>query len=87
MLAVLALGWQGVSGRAVADWPRALVPRTHTRHTQTPRQPRRKLDSFELSFFNNSRTVELVHSFLQKGALHDMSFLQVRALWARNRDR
>lgn len=38
---------------------------------------RRKLDNIELSFFNNSRAVELVHSFLQKGALHDMSFLQV----------
>jgi hypothetical protein len=37
----------------------------------------RKLDNLELSFFNNSRAVELVHSFLQKGALHDMSFLQV----------
>lgn len=31
----------------------------------------------ELSFFNNSRSVEMVQSFLQKGALHDMSFLQV----------
>lgn len=39
----------------------------------------RKLDNMELSFFNNSRSVEMVQSFLQKGALHDMSFLQVRA--------
>lgn len=39
--------------------------------------PCRKLDNVELSFFNNSRAVDLVHSFLQKGALHDMSFLQV----------
>ncbi len=38
----------------------------------------RKLDNMELSFFNNSRSVEMVQSFLQKGALHDMSFLQVR---------
>jgi len=37
----------------------------------------RRLDHIELSFFNNSRTVDLMHSFLQKGALHDMSFLQV----------
>lgn len=39
----------------------------------------RRLDNMELSFFNNSRSVEMVQSFLQKGALHDMSFLQVRA--------
>lgn len=50
----------------------------HTHHHHHP-PPRRKLDNIELSFFNNSRAVELVHSFLQKGALHDMSFLQVRA--------
>jgi TAG lipase/steryl ester hydrolase/phospholipase A2/LPA acyltransferase len=35
-----------------------------------------KLDEFDISFFNNSRALELVHSFLQKGVLHDMSFLQ-----------
>jgi hypothetical protein len=35
----------------------------------------------ELSFFNNSRSVEMVQSFLQKGALHDMSYLQVRGLF------
>lgn len=34
----------------------------------------------ELSFFNNSRSVEMVQSFLQKGALHDMSYLQVKGL-------
>lgn len=46
-------------------------------HASAHALPRRKLDIIELSFFNNSRAVELVHSFLQKGALHDMSFLQV----------
>jgi TAG lipase/steryl ester hydrolase/phospholipase A2/LPA acyltransferase len=37
-----------------------------------------KLEQLDVSFFNNSRAIELVHSFLQKGALHDMSFLQRR---------
>jgi hypothetical protein len=48
-----------------------------TRTDDELRETFRKLDNIELSFFNNSRAVELVHSFLQKGALHDMSFLQV----------
>jgi hypothetical protein len=36
-----------------------------------------KLESFDISFFNNSRAVELVHHFLARGVLHDMSYLQV----------
>ncbi|KAF6256280.1 acyl transferase/acyl hydrolase/lysophospholipase [Scenedesmus sp. NREL 46B-D3] len=47
-----------------------------TRTDDELRETFRKLDNIELSFFNNSRAVELVHSFLQKGALHDMSYLQ-----------
>lgn len=50
-----------------------------TRTDDELRETFRKLDNIELSFFNNKRAVELVHSFLQKGALHDMSYLQVRA--------
>lgn len=50
-----------------------------TRTDDELRETFRKLDDIELSFFNNSRAAELVHSFLQKGALHDMSFLQVRS--------
>lgn len=49
-----------------------------TRTDDELRETFRKLDEVELSFFNNSRALELVHSFLQKGALHDMSYLQVR---------
>lgn len=49
-----------------------------TRTDDELRETFRKLDNIELSFFNNNRAVELVHSFLQKGALHDMSYLQVR---------
>jgi predicted acylesterase/phospholipase RssA len=49
-----------------------------TRTDDELRETFRKLDNIELSFFNNSRATELVHSFLQKGALHDMSYLQVR---------
>lgn len=37
-----------------------------------------KLESFDIGFFNNSRAVELVHHFLARGVLHDMSYLQVR---------
>jgi hypothetical protein len=48
-----------------------------TRTDDELRETFRKLDNIELSFFNNSRATELVHSFLQKGALHDMSYLQV----------
>ncbi|WIA29719.1 hypothetical protein OEZ86_012199 [Tetradesmus obliquus] len=47
-----------------------------TRTDDELRETFRKLDEVELSFFNNSRALELVHSFLQKGALHDMSYLQ-----------
>jgi hypothetical protein len=50
-----------------------------TRTDDELRETFRKLDNIELSFFNNSRATELVHSFLQKGALHDMSYLQVCA--------
>lgn len=49
-----------------------------TRTDDELREMFRKLDDLELSFFNNNRPVELVTSFLQKGALHDMSYLQVR---------
>eukprot|EP00878_Enallax_costatus_P014363 GHUV01015023.1.p1 GENE.GHUV01015023.1~~GHUV01015023.1.p1 ORF type:complete len:539 (+),score=116.66 GHUV01015023.1:555-2171(+) len=47
-----------------------------TRTDDEMRETFRKLDYLELSFFNNNRPVELVTSFLQKGALHDMSYLQ-----------
>lgn len=49
-----------------------------TRTDDEMREMFRKLDDLELTFFNNNRPVELVTSFLQKGALHDMSYLQVR---------
>jgi TAG lipase / steryl ester hydrolase / phospholipase A2 / LPA acyltransferase len=47
-----------------------------TRTDDELRETFRRLDNIELSFFNNSRAMELVHSFLQKGALHDINFLQ-----------
>lgn len=34
-----------------------------------------ELETFDVSFFNNSRAVELVHSFINKGTLHDIDFL------------
>lgn len=34
-----------------------------------------KIDQFDVGFFNNSKTVDLVHHFLNKGTLHDISFL------------
>jgi predicted acylesterase/phospholipase RssA len=48
-----------------------------TRTDDELRETFRKLDDIELSFFNNSRALEMVHTFLQKGALHDIRFLQV----------
>eukprot|EP00775_Hariotina_reticulata_P005537 gene5537-5773_t len=47
-----------------------------TRTDDELRETFRKLDDIELSFFNNSRALEMVHTFLQKGALHDIRFLQ-----------
>ena len=50
-----------------------------TRTDEELRETFSKLESFDIAFFNNSRTVELVHHFLARGVLHDMSYLQVRS--------
>jgi hypothetical protein len=36
------------------------------------------LKQFDMSFFNNSRAVELVHHFLARGVLQDIGFLKVQ---------
>jgi len=48
-----------------------------TRTDEELRETFSKLEQFDIAFFNNSRAVELVHHFLARGVLHDMSYLQV----------
>jgi hypothetical protein len=53
-------------------------PRARFQPNLSNANPKTQTPQIELSFFNNSHTVDLARHFLSRGALHDATFLQAR---------